>query len=343
MPIAEVNTTYSVATKFLPLTYEHKDIPAHMDLMPLSLADLEHSREVASILHKYGLTFPPLACMTIGIAKFIKAMHDRGLLHGDLKPANLLLDRINCVIGRSGVNSSSTLDVPIGRVGDFGFVLAMGDATWGTRGTQGWCLSNILGCPRDAAEFVFPACIECDLVPLGQLLLYLLLGKTSFTALLTNQLRGKPGALHTAADLLHTLQHLLERSGLFWRPCTPTQIAVSRRLLQLAVRLLQAPSMGRDDGGVVFLPHTADGSGEDMRGDLQAALEDLEPLLEAMAKDGFDAAVVAECHKHLQAAGGSRKLPGERHVPVCFMRILCAFDIMHGASETVLRYRGAPK
>lgn len=81
-----------------------------------------------------------------------------------------------------------------------------------------------------------------------------------------------------------------------------------------------------------------------MRGDLQAALEDLEPLLEAMAKDGFDAAVVAECHKHLQAAGGSRKLPGERHVPVCFMRILCAaFDIMHGASETVLRYRGAPK
>lgn len=120
MPIAEVNITYSVATKFLPLTHEHKNIPAHMDLMPLSLADLEHSREVASILHKYGLTFPPLACMTIGIAKFIKAMHDGGLLDGDLKSANLLLDRINCVIGRSGVNSSSTLDVPIGRVGAIG-------------------------------------------------------------------------------------------------------------------------------------------------------------------------------------------------------------------------------
>jgi serine/threonine protein kinase len=134
------------------------------------------------------------------IAETLDRVHRRGVVHGDIKPSNVLL-------GRPGRPDAVAL-------ADFGVATLVGDRTW----TQSAAMSLPYAAPEriDGA----PASITTDLYALGATLFHLIVGRAPFV--------GESGATESSPGGLAGLVHRIATDP---PPATPTYVPDELRRL----------------------------------------------------------------------------------------------------------------
>jgi len=128
------------------------------------------------ILEKGSIPFPRACALVAEVATALGAAHRKGVIHGDVKPANILITDENRVkltdFGMARLASHATKDTPL-----------LGTPAY-------WCPEQILGKPQDARS---------DIFSLGGVLYEMATGQRPFDS---NSLQGICGKVLSSAPLL---------------------------------------------------------------------------------------------------------------------------------------------
>src|SRR6185503_13357615 len=205
---AEVRNSREVAHPHVCRVYDIGEADGQL-FLSMEYVDGE---DLASLLRRIG-RLPPAKAVEIArqICSGLAAAHDRGVIHRDLKPQNVMLDGQ----GRA-------------RITDFGLAVRENEESSGTAGTPAYMSPEQLTGQ--------PATVRSDLYSLGLLLYELFTGKRAFEASTLAEWHRKHGHEQPTSPSMHTgdLDPAVERVILRClekdparRPASATQVAMA--------------------------------------------------------------------------------------------------------------------
>ncbi len=160
---------------------------------PYLVMELVDGQPLDKLLTKGSIAFPRACAWAGDVASALAAAHRRGVIHGDVKPANILINEYDSVkLTDFGMARLASLD-------------SAGSPLLGTPAY--WCPEQLIGKPQDARSDVFS---------LGVVLYEMVTGQKAFQGETLQAIGGKilsatPLASHVNPALPRTLNDLIER------------------------------------------------------------------------------------------------------------------------------------